>query len=67
MTSKTIRKKIYVVTYIIGSAVFFDFFDHEPSEEDIVESLLELMRNVGFFKNVRVSVRAVDIEIEYEN
>ncbi len=66
MGSRSIRKRIYVVTYIIGSAVFFDYLDEEPSEDDIFESVLELMRNVGFFRDVRVSVRPVDIEIVFE-
>lgn len=67
MGSKTTRKKIYVVTYIIGSAVFFDYLDEMPSEEEIIENVIELTRNVGFTKSARVSVRAIDIEIEYEN
>jgi len=54
MGSETVKKKIYVIEYIIGGHPFYDYMKEEPSKEDIIDSLIDLMRRIGFVKEARV-------------
>jgi len=63
---KIVNRRIYVITYIIGSSVFFDYASEKPDEDEIIEGVVERLREVGVPTSVKVVVRRVDLVIDYD-